>query len=92
MKKLINLIIKNIKTKIEIRKILKGHIQLLDDTLKTFADLLVEYKEILEEVKKVNFKDIYFEEHNKYNELLKENKTIKKELKKLEGLKNEQGH
>lgn len=85
MKKLINWIIKNIKTKIEIRKILKGHIQLLDDTLKTFANLLIEYKEVLEEVKKVNFKDIYFEEHNKYNELLKENKTLKKELKKWRG-------
>ena len=83
MKKLINLIIKNIKTKIEIRKILKGHIQLLDNTLKTFANLLIEYKEVLEEVKKTNFKDLYFEEHNRYNDLEKENKRLKKELKEV---------
>ena len=83
MKKLINLIIKNIKTKIEIRKILKGHIQLLDDTLKTFANLLIEYREVLEEVKKTNFKDVYFEEHNRYNDLEKENKRLKKELKEV---------
>lgn len=83
MKKLINLIIKNIKTKIEIRKILKGHIQLLDDTLKTFSNLLIEYREVLEEVKKTNFKDLYFEEHNRYNDLEKENKRLKKELKEV---------
>lgn len=79
MKKLINLIIKNIESKIETRKILRGNIQRQDQLLRTFADLLLEYKEVLDEVKKSNFKDLYFEEHKRYNELLKENKRLKKE-------------
>lgn len=79
MKKLTNLIIKNIESKIETRKILRGNIQRQDQLLRTFADLLLEYKEVLDEVKKSNFKDLYFEEHKRYNELLKENKRLKKE-------------
>ena len=81
MKQIIKLIIKHLKIKIECKKILKGNYERQDALLNQFAQLMLEYKEVLEEVKKTNFKEAYSKEHELYKELIKENRKLKKELK-----------
>ena len=84
MKKLINLICQNIKTKIEVRKALKQNLYKHDELLITFAQAICEIREVVDNIKETNFKEIYYEEHLKNKELLKEVRKLRKEVKKYE--------
>ena len=82
--KLIELIKENIKIKIEVRKALKNNLYKHDELLITFAEAICELREIVENIKETNFKDIYYEEHERYKDLEKENRKLKKEIKNYE--------
>lgn len=84
MKKLMNLIYENIKSKIKTRRVLRNNLYKQDELLITFAEAIVELREVVDKVKETNFKDIYLEEHERFKDLEKENKKLKKEIKKYE--------
>lgn len=84
MKHIIQLIIKKLKIDIECKKTLKGNYERQDVLLKQFAELLAEQNKVLEKIKETNFKDIYYEEHERYKDLEKENRKLKKEIKNYE--------
>jgi hypothetical protein len=84
MKKLIKLICKKIKTEISVKRVLRNNLYKQDELLITFAQAIVELRAIVEEIKETNFKDIYYEEHERYKDLEKENRKLKKELKNYE--------
>ena len=84
MKKLIKLICEKIKTEISVKRVLRNNLYKQDELLITFAEAIVELRTIVEEIKETNFKDIYYEEHERYKDLEKENRKLKKEIKKYE--------
>jgi bacterioferritin (cytochrome b1) len=84
MKKLIKLICEKIKTEISVKKVLRNNLYKQDKLLITFAQAIVELREVVDKVKETNFKDIYLEEHERFKDLEKENRKLKKEIKKYE--------
>lgn len=84
MKGLLKLIKENIKTKIQTRRVLRNNLYKQDELMIEFAELLVEYKSVLEMIKQTNFKDLYIEEHERYKEIVKENRRLRKEVNKYE--------
>ena len=84
MKKLINLICENIKSKINTKRVLRNNLYKQDELLITLAESIVEIRSVVEEIKQTNFKDIYYEEHERYKDLEKEIKKLRKEIKKYE--------
>ena len=84
MKKLINLMCEHLKIKIETKKLMKGNLQEFYKLLTTFGKGIDDMFTLLEYVKANNFKDIYYEEHEKNKDLEKEVRRLKKELKSHE--------
>lgn len=84
MKKLINLICENLKCKMKTRRVLRNNLYKQDELLITFAEAIVELREVVDKVKETNFKDIYLEEHERFKDIEKENRKLKKEIKKYE--------
>lgn len=84
MKKLIKLIYEKIKTEISVKRVLRNNLYKQDELLITLAEAIVELRSVVDEVKRTNFKDIYYEEHERFKDLEKENRKLKKELKNYE--------
>lgn len=84
MKSLLKLIKDNLKSKIQTRRVLRNNLYKQDELLITLAESIVEIRSIVENIKETNFKDIYYEEHERYKELEKEVKKLRKEVKKYE--------
>ena len=84
MKKLINLICKNLEEKIKMNRTRRNNYYKQDELLITFAQCICEIREVVNEIKETNFKDIYYEEHERYKDLEKENRKLKKEIKQYE--------
>lgn len=84
MKKLIKLICEKIKTEISVKRVLRNNLYKQDELLITFAETIVELREVVDKVKETNFKDIYLEEHERFKDIEKENRKLKKEIKKYE--------
>ena len=88
MKKLINLMCEHLKVKIQTKRVLKNNLYKQDELLITFAQCICEIREVVDNIKETNFKDIYYEEHLRYKDLEKEVKKLRKEVKKYEQIKN----
>ena len=84
MKNLIKLICEKIKTEISVKRVLRNNLYKQDELLITFAEAIVELREVVDKLKETNFKEAYNIEHELYKELEKENKKLKKEMKKYE--------
>lgn len=84
MKKLMNLIYENIKSKIKTRRVLRNNLYKQDELLITLAESITELRAVVERIKETNFKELYMEEHERFKDIEKENRKLKKELKKYE--------
>ena len=84
MKKLINLMCEHLKVKIQTKKILRNNLYKQDELLITLAESIVELRSVVDRVKETNFKDLYVEEHERYKEIVKENRRLRKEVNKYE--------
>ena len=84
MKKLIRLWCEKIKTEISVKRVLRNNLYKQDELLITFAQVIVELREVVDKVKETNFKDVYLEEHERFKDLEKENRKLKKEIKQYE--------
>lgn len=84
MKKLIRLWCEKIKTEISVKRVLRNNLYKQDELLITFAEVIVELREVVDKVKETNFKDVYIEEHERFKDIEKENRKLKKEIKKYE--------
>lgn len=84
MKKLIKLLCEKIKTEISAKRVLRNNLYKQDELLITLAQCICEIREVVNEIKETNFKDIYYEEHERYKDIEKENRKLKKEIKQYE--------
>jgi bacterioferritin (cytochrome b1) len=90
MKKLIRLWCEKLKTEISVKRVLRNNLYKQDELLITFAEAIVELREVVDKVKETNFKDIYLEEHERFKDIEKENRKLKKEIKQYEKGNNKQ--
>jgi hypothetical protein len=79
-----NLICENIKSKIKTRRVLRNNLYKQDELLITLAESIAEIRAVVERIKETNFKELYMEEHERFKDIEKENRKLKKELKKYE--------
>ena len=84
MKEIINLLCKKIKTEIQVKKVLKNNLYKQDELLLTLAESIAEIREVVEEIKDTNYKNFYIDEHQRYKELEKEVRKLRKEVKNNE--------
>lgn len=78
MKKIVGLIINNLKENIEAKIMLKREIKRIDEVVNTLATAQAEQCLLIEEFKKQSYKEKYREEHKKVKELEKQLKGLKK--------------
>ena len=84
MKKLINLLCRKTEIDIENKVMYRKELKDIHKLIKQAYELQAETRFILDYIKKTNFKDIYLEEHERYKDLEKENRKLKKEIKNYE--------
>lgn len=84
MKKLINLLCRKTEIDIENKVIYRKELRDIHKLIKQAFELQAETRFVLDYIKKTNFKDIYLEEHERFKDLEKENRKLKKEIKQYE--------
>jgi hypothetical protein len=84
MKKLINLLCRKTEIDIENKVIYRKELRDIHKLIKQAYELQAETRFVLDYIKKTNFKDIYLEEHERFKDLEKENRKLKKEIKQYE--------
>lgn len=84
MKKLINLMCRKTEIDIENKVIYRKELRDIHKLIKQAFELQAETRFVLDYIKKTNFKDIYLEEHERFKDLEKENRKLKKEIKQYE--------
>ena len=84
MKKLINLLCRKTEIDIENKVIYRKELRDIHKLIKQAFELQAETRFVLDYIKKTNFKDIYLEEHERFKDIEKENRKLKKEIKQYE--------